>query len=84
MPIGIELIFPGVDIGEPVGHHAVQTRGSVAEVEPAQPGGGGFLALGDLVEIVFHAGRERVVDQIGEMPFEKGHLGEGRERRNEG
>jgi hypothetical protein len=34
-------------------------------------------AAGDLVEVVFHAGRERVVDEVGEVIFEQRHDAEG-------
>ena len=51
-----------------------------AEVEPAQPGHPGRLAAGDLVEPLLHPRGEVVVDQVGEVPLQQGHHGEGEER----
>ena len=42
-----------------------------AEVEAVQPRQHLFVAGGDVVEFVLHARRERVVDQVGEVPLQQ-------------
>ncbi len=54
------------------------------EVEVAQVGDRFLVAAGDEVEIVFHAGGEGVVDQVGEVLLEQGHHGERLEARHQG
>ncbi len=78
-------VAPGCGAGvlleqeRPVGGRAV---GGVlrAEVEPGQPRHPLGLAAGDVVERVLHLGRERVVDQLGEVQHEQVDDREGEER----
>ena len=77
---------PRIDVAD-VGHHGLQPAslavGRLAEVEARQPGLGVGLAAGDQVEVVFHARRERVVHEVGEVPLEQRHDRERRETRHE-
>ena len=80
-----------VDIGQPVvGDEVAQAAGGlgrggavIAEIERRQPRLGVALAARDLVEVLFHAGRQRVVDQVIEVPLHQAHGGERGERRHQ-
>ena len=54
-----------------------------AEVELRQPRLHVGRARGDVVELLLHAGGERVVHQVGEVLLEQGDDGEGREARHQ-
>src|SRR5205823_8051731 len=75
--------LPGVDLVEVPRDRRFETGLAVAEVEAAEPGDRLLLAVGYLVEVVLHAGREPVVDQIGEVALEQPDHGEGDERGDE-
>ena len=56
---------------------------AAAEVEAGQPGGRLGVTVRDRVEVVFHPGRERVVDEVTEVLFQQTDYCEGRVRRDE-
>ncbi len=58
-------------------------RRVVTEVELAQPRLEFLATLGDLVELIFHRGRELIVDEIGKIKLEQVHHGEGPKRWHE-
>ena len=60
-----------IDFAEVVDDAAKPSVVVIAEVEAVQPIHTLRLALGDAVKIVFHTGREVVLDEIAEMFFEK-------------
>ena len=55
----------------------------VAEIELRQPRLGVAFAAGDLIEVLFHAGGQRVVDEAVEVPLHQPHGGERGECRNQ-
>ena len=71
---GVDLA--GVDLAEVV-HDAQQAGlGVFTEVEVLEPGGSGRLAVGDLVQVRFHVGRELVVHVVVEVLLEQPDHGE--------
>ena len=73
---------PGVDLAEAGRDLGVQTDVSVRpEVEGVQPRNALGLTVGDVIEVVFHARREVVVDQAGEVLFQQVGDSEGTQRR---
>ena len=77
-----------VDLLELLGDDVPQTEaagavGPLAEVEALEPRNGLFGAARDLIQLVFHAGGERVVHQVREMVLEEAHHREGAERGDE-
>jgi hypothetical protein len=62
----------------------LRRRRGIAEVELAQPRLEVLIALGDLVEFVFHRGRELVVDEVGEVVLEEVDDREGAKGRHQG
>ncbi len=73
----------GVDVGQVADELLEPFLAVGAEVEPAQPRHPLGVALGDVVERVLHPGGEVVVHQLGEVPFQQCHHGEGHERRDQ-
>ncbi len=75
----------GIDVADVLGHHspkpdlAVGGGGVAPEVETTQPRHRFRSAVGDLVELVLHAGREGVIDEIREMTLQQRDHGKGRE-----
>ncbi len=56
---------------------------AVPEVEGGQPGNGLLRTVCDLVQIVFHPSRERVVHEVGEVLLHERDGRKGGERRDQ-